>query len=225
VGRAAGAYFSLSGLILASSIVESSYLLAYHDELTGLPGRRAFHNALFRLGDQFVIAAVDIDHFKSFNDTYGHETGDQVLRMVAARLAKVGGGGEAFRVGGEEFLILFPGKTLSAILPYAENLRLTVEETRFRTRAITERRRVPRPDADRRKARNSTRARRAAATRTAGELSVTISIGVAAGHAGTRTPESVQQAADRALYRAKDAGRNRVEIAGPSRTRARRQIA
>src|SRR5215475_3125232 len=97
-----------AGLIVAAAIVENSYRLAYHDELTLLPGRRAFNEAVMHLEHPFVIAAVDIDHFKSFNDTHGHDTGDQVLKLVAARLAEVGGGGRAFRYGGEEFTVIFP---------------------------------------------------------------------------------------------------------------------
>ena len=110
VGPAATAYLATAGLILISSIIENSYFLAYHDELTTLPARRAFNDALLRLEEPYAVAVVDIDHFKNFNDTYGHETGDQVLRMVAGKLAGVTGGGRAYRVGGEEFSILFPGK-------------------------------------------------------------------------------------------------------------------
>lgn len=108
VGPAATAYWATAGLILVSSIIETSYLLAYHDELTTLPARRAFNDALFHLEEPYAVAVVDIDHFKKFNDTYGHETGDQVLRLVAGKLAGVTGGGRAYRVGGEEFSILFP---------------------------------------------------------------------------------------------------------------------
>jgi len=109
-GRMGSAYFATAGLILAASVVENSYLLAYHDELTSLPARRAFNDALLRMEAPYAVAVVDIDHFKLFNDTYGHDTGDQVLRMVASRLARVTGGGRAYRVGGEEFSILFPAR-------------------------------------------------------------------------------------------------------------------
>jgi hypothetical protein len=87
-GRIPSAYFAAAAFILAASVVETSYLLAYHDELTTLPSRRAFHEALLRLQPPYSIAMVDIDHFKRCNDTYGHDTGDEVLRMVASRLAK-----------------------------------------------------------------------------------------------------------------------------------------
>ncbi len=85
VGRIPTAYFAAAAFILAGAIVETSYILAYHDELTTLPSRRAFHDALLRLQPPYSIAMVDIDHFKRCNDTYGHDTGDQVLRMVAVK--------------------------------------------------------------------------------------------------------------------------------------------
>jgi diguanylate cyclase (GGDEF)-like protein len=63
---------------------------------------------MMSLGHRFTIAMLDIDHFKRFNDTYGHAVGDQVLKMVAAKLRQVKGGGRAFRYGGEEFTLVFP---------------------------------------------------------------------------------------------------------------------
>lgn len=140
VGPTATAYWATAGLILVSSIIENSYLLAYHDELTTLPARRAFNDALLHLEAPYAIAVVDIDHFKKFNDTYGHETGDQVLRLVAAKLANVTGAGRAYRVGGEEFSILFRGKSVKDALPHLEQLRTVIGASRFRVRAGEERR-------------------------------------------------------------------------------------
>ena len=108
--RLATLYAATAACILFASVVESSYLLAYHDELTTLPSRRAFNDAMHRLQVPYSIAVVDIDHFKKFNDTYGHETGDQVLRLVASNLARVTGGGRAYRCGGEEPISSFRGK-------------------------------------------------------------------------------------------------------------------
>ena len=71
-------------------------MLAYFDELTGIRGRRGFSQALLSLDQQYSIAIVDIDHFKKFNDTYGHDVGDQVLCMVAGRISKVGEAGRRF---------------------------------------------------------------------------------------------------------------------------------
>ena len=225
-GRIGTAYFATSGLILACSMVENSYVLAYQDELTSLPARRAFNDALLRLQNRYTVAVVDIDHFKKFNDTYSHETGDQVLRMVAAKLARVSGGGQAFRVGGEEFTILFSGESLHDVLPHLEILRMEIEASSFRVRGGHERRAVSH-GTDRRKAVRSKRTmiRQKPAPAAMGGLSVTVSIGVAESNARTRHVEQVIQTADKALYRAKRAGRNRVEVVAPERVRLKRSIA
>ncbi len=223
VGRIGSAYFATSGLILLSSIIENSYLLAYHDELTTLPSRRAFNDALLRLEAPYAIAVVDIDHFKKFNDSFGHDTGDQVLRMVGMRLAEVTGNGQAYRVGGEEFCILFRDKAMKDALPHLEALRVAIQESVFHFRGLPERRSVAR-GMDRRspRAARSQSLRRALAEPSAPEFSVTVSTGVAEPSPGAKEVEQVVQAADRALYRAKRAGRNRVEMAAPSRTRGSR---
>ncbi|MGH9530536.1 MAG: diguanylate cyclase [Terriglobales bacterium] len=220
------AYFATAGLILVSSIVENTYALAYHDELTGLPSRRAFNEALPGLTAPYSIAAVDIDHFKSFNDTYGHETGDQVLRLVARRLAAVSGGGRAFRVGGEEFSILFSGKPMKEVLEDLEILRATIEASSFRLREASERRAEPRGP-DRRDYSRKKTAIKGSDLRKLSEtdgtaLSVTVSIGVAEASSRTRDAEQVIQSADKALYRAKHAGRNRVEAFASRRSRSPR---
>ena len=86
------------------------------------------------------MMVVDIDHFKSFNDTYGHDIGDHVLRMVAGKLAQVTGGGAAYRVGGEEFTVLFQGKGVHEVVPHLEILRTTIESSNFSVRGGAERR-------------------------------------------------------------------------------------
>ena len=221
--RTSTMYWAAAGCILAVSIVENSYLLAYHDELTTLPSRRAFNDALLRLQSPYSIAVVDIDHFKRFNDTYGHDTGDQVLRLVAANLARVTGGGQAHRCGGEEFMILFPGKTAADVVDHLERLRKGIELSEFRLRE-GDRRSIPRGP-DRRNQRTRGRASKGRAIRKLTEqkpaeaaiLSVTVSIGVATSAKAEMAPEVVLKAADKALYRAKENGRNRVETASPIR--------
>jgi diguanylate cyclase (GGDEF)-like protein len=230
VARASTAYSAAAACILATSIIETSYLLAYHDELTALPSRRAFNDAMARLQAPYSIAAVDIDHFKKFNDTYGHDTGDQVLRLVAGKLARVTGGGQAFRCGGEEFVILFPGKTAAEVSDHLEQLRATIEAAEFRQRG-NERRQLPR-GTDRRGGQRSnqtrTRGRKADAIRRLAQtpipatLSVTVSIGVASNSQDKAAPELVLEAADKALYRAKANGRNRLEKAPSPRRRVER---
>jgi len=218
--RTSTLYWAAAACILAVSIVENSYLLAYHDELTTLPSRRAFNDALLRLKDPYSIAVVDIDHFKRFNDTYGHDTGDQVLRLVAGKLARVTGGGEAYRCGGEEFMILFPGKNTSDVVEHLEGLRRKVESAEFRVRG-NDRRQAPRgPDRRNERARARTKRghiiRQLAEEKSNDALSVTVSIGVATSTESSDT-ESVLNAADKALYRAKENGRNRVETTSPVR--------
>ncbi|MBV8049759.1 MAG: GGDEF domain-containing protein [Acidobacteriaceae bacterium] len=207
-------YFATAGLILLASLLENSYFLAYHDELTSLPARRAFNDALLSLETPFAIAVVDIDHFKNVNDTYGHETGDQVLSMVASRLARIDSGGKAYRVGGEEFTILFPGKTVKEIVTELEALRISISESSFRLRNTPERRKASRGP-DRRQVMNERHAKRAqrVGVSISGQLSVTVSIGVAEPNSPRQSAEEVIQSADKALYRAKRSGRNRVELA------------
>ncbi len=222
-GRIPTAYFAAAAFILAGAIVETSYLLAYHDELTTLPSRRAFHDALLRLEPPYSIAMVDIDHFKRCNDTYGHDTGDQVLRMVASRLARVTGGGQAYRCGGEEFAILFPGKTTAEIMEHLEKLRADIEASTLRLRGPDRRQEVRGPD--RRNQRTRSRAqtghaiRQLARNTPSDQISVTASIGVATSKRENASAEEVIRAADKALYRAKAAGRNRIETASPQKTR------
>ena len=190
-------YFIAAGLVLGVTLLQASYAMAYHDELTGLAGRRAFNETLLRLGSDYVVAMIDIDHFKRFNDTYGHEVGDQVLRMVATHIALVSGGGQAFRYGGEEFAVVFPGKGLAGTAPHLDALRTTIEGARFTLRGRWRPRKKPTTDQAGRLPRK--------------ELSVTVSMGAAEPSDRRVNPAQIAIAADRALYRAKKAGRNRLK--------------
>lgn len=196
-----GVWLMIAGAVLAMTVVENSYVMAFHDQLTGLPARRAFYRMASMLPDRYTLAIADVDHFKKFNDTFGHETGDQVLRMVAARMGHVTGGGKAFRWGGEEFVILFPGKSAAEALEHLELLRQLVESSSFVLRGRDRKKRTAED-------RGSGPAR-------AQEVWVTVSIGVAEGTCDDDL-HSVMSLADHALYAAKDGGRNRVETAAPT---------
>ena len=212
IGKVSDAYVATAGLILGASLIETSYVLAYHDELTGIRGRRAFNEALLSLDQQYAIGIVDIDHFKKFNDTYGHDVGDQVLCMVASRLAETGGGGQAFRCGGEEFAILFRDASAKEAFEHLEALRGGIERSEFRVRRA-ERRLKARGGQPERRRGSKKKSAAAALSAIPDRLSVTVSIGVAEPSTRNREPEQVIQAADQALYRAKERGRNRVEVA------------
>jgi diguanylate cyclase (GGDEF)-like protein len=189
-------------LLLSSSIVQETFRMAFRDELTGLRGRRAMNDVLTRLDGNYTIAMVDIDHFKSFNDTHGHQIGDQVLRLVAAKLNRAGGGSRAYRYGGEEFALVFFGKLAHECLDTLEEVRKMIEAGRMRVR----------DEASRPQSETQGRAKRGSGNERPG-LRVTVSIGVADSRHTPDGPQAVIGAADTALYAAKGAGRNQVKSA------------
>lgn len=205
-GRDAASLNVFSGIALIMclyAIMQESWRMAYLDELTELPTRRALREKFQKLGGSYTIAMLDVDHFKKFNDTYGHDTGDAVLRMIANKLARVTGGGKPYRYGGEEFSVVFSGKNAEQAKPYLEALRETIATTPF----VIDR-------ADRRKKGRKKHNK---------SVNVTISIGVAdskGSHSASRTstlslggkqgPWDILKLADKALYRAKKKGRNCV---------------
>jgi diguanylate cyclase (GGDEF)-like protein len=199
-------------LMIAAAVAHEAYQMAFRDELTGLPGRRALNERMQRLGRNYVLAMSDVDHFKKFNDTHGHDVGDQVLRLVASKLSKIGGGGKAYRYGGEEFALVFAGKTLEECMPHLEVIRESIATYNIHLRNQDSR---PQDDSQGRQRRSGTHA---------SSVSVTVSIGVAE-RVEQRTPEEVLKSADQALYSAKGAGRNCVMAFGQTRRGAVRMEA
>lgn len=186
-------FFSAAGIVFIAAVIQDSYSMAYMDELTGLPARRALKEDLLKLSGEYTIAMVDIDFFKKFNDTYGHDTGDDVLRLVASVLKGVEGGGKAFRYGGEEFTIVFPRTKLADALPHLEKLRAEVEKCPYQYSGKTEKTNKKKTTA-----------------KSGKTLFVTISIGVAEKSEKHKNTGEVIKSADTALYRAKKKGRNCV---------------
>ncbi len=158
------------------------------DGLTGLANRKRFDAALTHAADEaarsgasLCLLLIDIDHFKRFNDTYGHQVGDLVLKLLAAVLkSNVKGQDLPARYGGEEFAIILPNTPLPGALKLAETIREDV-------------------------------ARKDLTERNAGSAAgrVTVSIGAACWRQG-EPPTDLIRRADQALYKAKEAGRNRV---------------
>lgn len=165
--------------------------LAIVDGLTGLNNRRYLDNHLKILFDRAAvrgrpisICMTDIDRFKLVNDTYGHDVGDEVLREFAARIrSTVRGADLACRYGGEEFVVVMPDTPTELAASVAERLRAIVEDKPFYVRSI-----------DR-------------------ELSITASLGIATSSGAFGAPDEILKQADKALYEAKHAGRNRVVAA------------
>jgi diguanylate cyclase (GGDEF)-like protein len=178
---------SLSNLMLRSDLRQ----LSIHDPLTGLFNRRYMEETLdvetrraARKEQSIGVIMLDIDHFKSFNDRFGHAAGDELLRSLAALTqAHLRGGDIACRYGGEEFLLILPEATREGAVRRAEDLRQRVKslEVKHLETALGP---------------------------------VTISLGVAVFPDHGRTRELLQAAADAALYAAKTAGRDRVVAAG-----------
>lgn len=194
-GQTVTLFFVTAAVIMQVTIIQDSHARVYRDELTGLPARRAFDELLLRLGRKYVLAIVDIDHFKKVNDTYGHQIGDQALRYIASHLARVRGGARVFRYGGEEFVILFRGKSRTNVLPVVDQLCRNIAEAPFIVRSIGRPKEKPhKPLSIGKKL----------------KLELTVSIGVAECNDKDPNPEDVLKTADRRLYRAKDEGRNRV---------------
>ncbi|MGF1751033.1 MULTISPECIES: GGDEF domain-containing protein [Vibrio] len=190
--------FSLAGILVIIYVISASHQMAFNDRLTNIPGRRALEMDMKHLGRKFTIAMLDVDHFKKFNDTYGHETGDDVLKLVASRMTSTGGNAKVYRYGGEEFTILFKGKTVKESKSFLEELRSEIEHYKMVIR-----------DNEQRPKNNKAGAQRRGKDNDSSTVSITVSIGVSDSK-NTNKPEQVLKKADKALYKAKELGRNRV---------------
>lgn len=178
----------LAVAIVNAQLYEKTRLLSNTDDLTNVANRRYFQSILrrehahaLRYDSTFSLIMIDIDHFKHYNDAFGHLSGDVALSRVATILLQNTRGIDLVaRFGGEEFVVLLPSTLKENALIAAEKLRQAVESEVF------------------------------TASDTPRENRVTISLGVAAYPADTKELEQLVEYADRALYRAKELGRNRT---------------
>jgi len=188
-----------SSALLLWAVLDGAWQHAFVDELTQLPGRRPLMQHLASLGRRYSVAVVDVDHFKRVNDRHGHDVGDQVLRYIAARL-RTCRRGTAYRFGGEEFVLVFGGNRHERHRIALEELRETIAGRPFIVRGTARPKKRPKKPKKQRKDLMGTRKK----------LKITVSIGVAHSKPERRKPNDVLKAADKALYKAKRGGRNRV---------------
>ena len=192
-------FLLIAGILIIISITINAYSLAYLDELTNLPSRRALSQNITTLGKNYCIAMVDVDHFKKFNDKYGHDIGDQVLKKLASQLRQVRGG-KSFRYGGEEFTVLFANKNLHEAQMFCNELCKNVADNPFMLRN-KKRPKTKQADGTYKRQQNQSK-----------PLKITISIGLAERSQELLTADDVIKQADKALYKAKNNGRNQVAI-------------
>jgi diguanylate cyclase (GGDEF)-like protein len=185
------------GACLALGLFLLYWQRVYLDELTAVPNRRALNERLGHMSQAYSLAMVDIDHFKKFNDSYGHAQGDDVLRMVAQHL-RDSTGGRAYRYGGEEFCVLAPDLDAPSLAAMMDSARNSLAQRRFQVRQTAG-------------PRHQSSARDRGKKRPAHEqVQVTVSVGVARSDRRHDTAAKVLKLADEGLYEAKAAGRNTV---------------
>ncbi len=185
--------------ILLHTIFQMYWHRVYVDELTDISNRRALEERLSSMTGEYAIAMMDIDHFKDFNDTYGHDEGDNVLKLVGGLLSEELGD-KVYRYGGEEFCAVFEGVSGEDAYMYVNKVRRKLEEREFFIR---------KPNSKREHTSRSSRKKK---KRNGKKVQVTISIGLASSGPKSKTAGDVIKLADRALYQAKKKGRNRVVI-------------
>ncbi len=178
-------FISGSALYHLLTLIQKSYTMAYIDDLTGAPGRRALNEDLHKLNGLYTLAMIDIDNFKQFNDKYGHDVGDEALRHVARTMKRALRAGKLYRFGGEEFTIIYAGRDTAHALINLEEIRRKVETEPLVSQIKT--------------------------GKSAGgkKLPLTISLGFSESKSENR-PAEILKLADKALYRAKEKGRNQV---------------
>jgi GGDEF domain-containing protein len=189
-------FFAAAGLILFVTLLQASHQETYRDELTGVPGKLAYDQAVSGLGSRYVLAVVGIDQLKQYGNQHGKPVSEQMLRLIAPKIMAAAGVGKVHRLAGEEFTVLFPKKSATETLVDLGAIRKAVEETQLYLRG-----------------RDRVWEGGGTARQKSGDvaLSATVSIGVAESGGARSSLALVTKAAYRALYEAKGEGGNRVK--------------
>jgi GGDEF domain-containing protein len=190
--------FSIMTGILLHAILRLYWQKVYLDILTEIPNRQALNERLMTLQHPYALAMIDIDHFKKFNDVYGHAEGDNVLRLVALTL-KEHLEQNVYRYGGEEFCAVFTDEQAKGAHIHMEQTRRTLEKREFLLRVL-----------DREKPNFIKELTQKTKPKPEKGVQITISVGVAYSNPKTKSYEDVIHSADKALYKAKEKGRNQV---------------
>ena len=195
-GWSATNFLSAAGLILFLTLVQASHQRVYRDDLTGVPGKLAYEEAVAVLGKKYVLAVVGIDQLKQYGNQHGKVVSEQLLCKVAPKIMAAAGPGKVYRLAGEEFTILFQRKSATETLVTLEAIRKAVEQAALYLRG-------------RDRVWEGGGLSRTGSSDEA--LAVTVSIGLAeAGDSGSSLG-LVTKAAYRALYEAKGEGGNLVK--------------
>jgi diguanylate cyclase (GGDEF)-like protein len=188
-------FTSAAFLIMIIGLFDISYSMAFYDTLTEVLSRKALEQRLLKLRSNYSIAMIDIDHFKRINDKYGHDVGDQVLRMVASVISKRSGRGQVFRYGGEEFVVLFHKIPYNEVVQQLHRIRKSIERRPFIIRS---------PDRPEKKPEKIEKK----PLKDQERINVTVSIGIARKNELLKTSYDVIRKADEAMYISKRNGRN-----------------
>lgn len=189
--------FTASGALVIIASLEGAFVMSDQDPLTGLNARKGLNALLNSLKEKAVLALVDLDHFNQFNDDYGPDTGDEVLKIVGDKLSDMIKGVRVFRYGGEEFLAVLPGLDGHKAERVLDEFRRKIEVFPFLTMQSQRKIILPVPGKEIRPLNRKTH--------------ITVSIGAAA-FSGHGQPHDVLKSADSALNKAKQQGRNRVVL-------------
>jgi diguanylate cyclase (GGDEF)-like protein len=188
--------FTFIAILSLYAIYRIYWQKAYVDELTEILNRRAFNEQLKKLAKNYLIAMIDIDHFKSFNDSHGHNEGDNVLRFIANHIRdRIKG--SVFRYGGEEFSVIFKRGKIDEIYWQLDRMRQKLAMKDFYIR-VPQKVREDKSEQDRGKKPVKME-----------KVKLTVSIGVAQKTSHLKNIDEVIEMADKALYEAKEKGRNR----------------
>ncbi len=204
-------FFMAAGLILFVTLLQSFYQRTYRDELTGIPGRLAYEDAIRQLGKRFSVAVIGIDQLTQYANIHGKSVSEQILKRVAPGIQAACSDGQIFRTTGEELTVLFPGKSATETLVTLETVRKTIEAGDLFLRG---RDRVWKTQRGMKKAGSRDQA-----------LPITLSIGVAEKLSDSATLSLVIKSAYRALYEAKGIGGNVVKRGPVTNAPARRSHA